>query len=74
MVVLSTDSLYGASKIYRIEDGVLRGLTINRVGQRFDEQGRQELIVDGVIFAPDDLILDSRLSQAIDGLEVEVKQ
>lgn len=74
VVVLSTDSLYGASKIYRIEDGVLRGLTINRVGQRFDEQGRQELIVDGVIFAPDDLILDSRLSQAIDGLEVEVKQ
>ena len=73
VAVISTDALYGADRVYRIEDDTLKAVSVTRLGQKLDPQGRQLLIVDGSAFSDGDRILSSRLPQAIHGLKVEVK-
>ncbi|MGI9319307.1 MAG: efflux RND transporter periplasmic adaptor subunit [bacterium] len=73
VVVLSTDALYGADRVYRVQDNTLRVLNVVRLGQRVDLDGRQLMILDGEPFSTGDMVLSSRLPQAIDGLEVKVR-
>ncbi len=74
VVMLSTDALYGANRVYRVQDNTLRVVNVVRLGQRQDEYGRQLMILDGTPFDSGDMVLSSRLPQAIDGLIVEPLQ
>jgi hypothetical protein len=74
VVMLSADALYGADRVYRVQDNALRVLNVVRLGQRQDEYGRQLMILDGEPFDSGDMVLSSRLPQAIDGLIVEPRQ
>ena len=73
-VVLSPDSLYGRDRVYRVQDSMLQLISVRRLGQLTDEKHRQMLIVAGDVFAAGDQILNSRLPQAVNGLEVKVMQ
>ncbi|MDD9856722.1 MAG: biotin/lipoyl-binding protein, partial [Gammaproteobacteria bacterium] len=74
VVLLSPDSLYGNARIYLVRDDKLQAKTVRRLGRieagAGDGAGRGEmlLIVAGDDFQAGDLILDSRLPQAINGL------
>jgi len=78
VVLLSPDSLYGRARIYLVRDARLHATTVRRLGRVDDGNGGDgdgdgvQLIVAGEAFAPGDMILDSRLPQAIDGLQVRV--
>ena len=73
-VVLSPDSLYGQDRVYRVLDNRLQLVSVRRLGQLTDDNHRQMLIVAGDVFAAGDQILNSRLPQAVNGLEVKVVQ
>jgi len=88
VVLLSPDSLYGNARIYLVRDQKLQAKTVRRLGRieagagdgagnndgAGDGAGRGEmlLIVAGDDFRAGDLILDSRLPQAINGLQVRI--
>lgn len=81
VVVLSPDSLYGGGRIYLVQDGRLQAKTVRRLGRinapsddAGDGDGGREtwLLVDGDDFEDGDMILDSRLPQAINNLQVRV--
>jgi multidrug efflux pump subunit AcrA (membrane-fusion protein) len=74
VVLLSTDALYGADRVYRVQEDILRSLKVRRLGQRQGPDGRQLMILDGKSFDDEDRVLSSRLPQAIDGLRVKIKQ
>jgi len=74
VITLSPDALYGADRVYRIKDDTLEAVMVKRLGQTFDQDGRQQLIVDGAVFADGDKVLSSRLPQAIEGLKVEIRE
>ncbi|MEJ2178518.1 MAG: HlyD family efflux transporter periplasmic adaptor subunit [Gammaproteobacteria bacterium] len=74
VVLLSTDALYGADRVYRVQDDTLRSLKVRRLGQRQGPDGRPLMILDGKSFESEDRVLSSRLPQAIDGLRVKTKQ
>lgn len=74
VVLLSTDALYGADRVYRVQDDILRSLKVRRLGQRQSPDGRPLMILDGESFDAEDMVLSSRLPQAIDGLRVKIKQ
>jgi len=74
VVLLSPDSLYGRERIYLVRDNVLQSSPVRRLGRLSDGRGEALLIVDGADFEEGDLILDSRLPQAINGLKVQVAQ
>lgn len=73
-VALSPDALYGSNLVYRIVDGTLRAQTIRRLGQTLGDESRVQMLVEGGVFEAGDLVLNSRLPQAIDGLKVNVEK
>lgn len=73
-VSLSADALYGSDRVYLVENGVLRGRTIERLGELVNDSGGQQLVVNGAAFEDGQQVLISRLPQAIDGLPVEVSK
>jgi len=79
VVLLSPDSLYGDARVYLVRDNRLQAKTVRRLGRLESVAGDGDgagdglqLIVDGADFVQGDMILDSRLPQAIDGLQVRV--
>lgn len=72
VVLLSPDSLYGRERIYLVRGDVLQSSPVRRLGRISDGRSEPLLIVDGADFEEGDLILDSRLPQAINGLKVQV--
>ena len=73
VVVLSPDSLYGRNLVYRVRDNMLQSKAVRRLGQLIDAEGRQMLIVAADAFENGDQLLNSRLPQAVSGLEVRVQ-
>ncbi len=74
VVLLSTDALYGADRVYRVQDNTLKSLRVLRLGQRRAADGRQLMILDGKSFSEGDMVLSSRLPQAIEGLQVKIRR
>jgi hypothetical protein len=74
VISLTPDALYGADRIYRVKEETLEAVTVTRLGQTVDQEGRQQLIIDGAVFEDGDRVLSSRLPQAIDGLKVRIKE
>ena len=72
-VLLDTDALYGSDLVYLIQDQVLVSRKVKVLGFRQSE-GDAKIIISGEGFSDTDVILSSRLPQAIDGLEVEVAE
>ena len=70
-VLVGLNALYGNRQVYLIEEGTLHSREIGLLGQRQDKTGTF-LILDGTDFQAGELILQSRLPQATDGLEVGV--
>ena len=71
VVALPADALYGDSRVYRIAGDQLQSLVVTRLGQQRGADGRRRLLLDGTAFEEGDLVMISRLPQAIDGLVVE---
>jgi multidrug efflux pump subunit AcrA (membrane-fusion protein) len=71
-VALSINAAYSANRVYKVVEGVLQAVTVQRFGQRIDGDGNALIIIEGSPFSSGDLVLSSRLPQAIDGLKVEI--
>ena len=72
-VLLDTDALYGSDLVYLVQDQVLVSRKVKVLGFR-QSDGDSKIIISGDGFSDTDVILSSRLPQAIDGLEVEVAE
>ena len=71
VVAIPPDALYGDDRVYRIVGGRLESRAVTRLGLRRDAEGGRQLLLDGAAFEEGDLVMVSRLPQAINGLEVE---
>jgi len=65
-------ALYGMDRVYRIEEGHLQSVPIQRVGEVERENGKNSLLIRSEALKPDDLIAATQLPNAITGLRVEV--
>ncbi|MBX2867240.1 MAG: HlyD family efflux transporter periplasmic adaptor subunit [Acidiferrobacterales bacterium] len=72
-VALSPEALYGSNLVYRIIDGALKAQSVERLGQTLGGPNGGRMLVRGDVFDTGDLVLDSRLPQAIDGLRVTIE-
>jgi RND family efflux transporter MFP subunit len=65
-------ALYGMDRVYRIDEGHLQSVTIERVGEIEREAGKNSLLIRSDALSPGDLIAATQLPNAITGLRVEV--
>lgn len=66
-----TSALYGRDRVYRIQQGVLQPVKVELLGE-FEQHQQPGFLLRADVLAEGDLLLASRLPQAIEGLAVEV--
>jgi multidrug efflux pump subunit AcrA (membrane-fusion protein) len=65
-------SLYGTSRIYRVENERLTAVTVKKMGNQFRE-GKQFILVRSEALKAGDQIITTQLPHALTGLKVEVR-
>jgi multidrug efflux pump subunit AcrA (membrane-fusion protein) len=71
VVQLSPDALYDRSRVYVVNNSVLESRGVNSVGEIVGANGRSLILLDGDAFEEGELVMTSRLPQAVSGLTVE---
>jgi len=70
-VALPRDALYGTDRIYKIEAGKLKPVTVNLVGEKRQDAGGQ-LLVQSKQLREGDRVLVTKFANAMEGLPVKV--
>ena len=71
IVALPFNALYGLDHVYRLKDGYLQSVSIERVGESTNEQGQKQLLLRSQNLQQGDQIVSTQLPNAITGLRVE---
>jgi HlyD family secretion protein len=73
-LLLPFEALYDIARIYRIDDGRMRALDVERLGDARFPDGRRGVLVRSDALADGDRIVITQLAQAMDGLRVQVPE
>jgi multidrug efflux pump subunit AcrA (membrane-fusion protein) len=71
IVALPFNALYGLDHVYRLKDGYLQSVAIERVGESTNDQGQKQLLLRSQDLRQGDQIVSTQLPNAITGLRVE---
>lgn len=71
VIALPFSALYGLDRVYVVDDGHLKAITIERVGEVMFEDNTQRLLIRADDIQTGDLIVTTQLPNAITGLAVE---
>jgi len=71
LLALPPQALYGLNRIYRVVDGRLEGIQVERIGSRTDPQGNTRILVRSPQISSGDSIVITQLPNAIPGLKVK---
>ncbi len=69
-VAVPVQAVYGQRRLFVVEDGVLVGIEVERLGETTDSAGRLRLLVRSPVLVDGVRILSSQLSNAVTGLRV----
>ncbi len=68
---IPVSSLYGTNRIYRVKDGRLTTINIEKLGGQI-KQGKQQVLIRSDRLKPGDEIITTQLPHAVSGLKVRV--
>ncbi len=68
------ESLFGRDRVFRVVDGRLESLQVERLGDFIDADGNTLALIRSDAIAAGDTLIATRLPNAVDGLRVEVEQ
>jgi len=72
VIEIPFSALYGMDRVYRIDDGHLQSVAVERVGEIERENGKNSLLIRSEALELGDLIAATQLPNAITGLRVKV--
>lgn len=73
-IAVPAEALYGRDRLFKMVDGRMRSVTVERVGERLLADGRSEVLVRSSELLPQDQIIVTKLSTATDGLLVRIPE
>ncbi len=71
VIALPFNALYGLDHVYRLKDGYLESVKIERIGEYTTEKGDKQLLLRGDELSQGDQLVSTQLPNAITGLRVE---
>ncbi|MCP3869726.1 MAG: biotin/lipoyl-binding protein [Gammaproteobacteria bacterium] len=71
-VVLPFSAVYGNQRLYKLEQGRMRGIRVETLGSTMDDRGGERLLLRASQLKRGDLMVVTHLPNAIDGLRAEV--
>lgn len=72
LIAVPVQSIYDSNKVFRVQDGRLQAMRVERVGEYQSASDGYRLLVRDAALNPGDLIITTQLPRAIDGLLVEI--
>lgn len=72
-VVVPFEALFGRDQVFRIVDGRLESLSVERLGEFVTDDGETRALIRSPDIRDGDTLLATRLPNAVDGLRVEVQ-
>ncbi|MCP1676492.1 multidrug efflux pump subunit AcrA (membrane-fusion protein) [Natronocella acetinitrilica] len=69
-VLLPFEALYETTRIYRVRDGRMEAVSIERIGEARMPDGRRGVLVRSDVLQDNDLVVVTQLPQAMEGLSV----
>ncbi|MDH3375423.1 MAG: efflux RND transporter periplasmic adaptor subunit [Gammaproteobacteria bacterium] len=66
-------ALYGRDRIYKMDDGRLKGVAVERVGDYVDGDGNSKVLIRSGGIDDGDQVVISQLPNAVDGLRIEAR-
>lgn len=72
VVALPFEAVYGINRIYKLIDGRMKGLTIERVGEQVTPTGESQILIRSPELQVGDQVIITQLPNAMDGLKVQV--
>lgn len=73
-VVLPFEALYDANRVYRIRDGRMQPVAVERIGQVRRANGERGVLVRAPELASGERVVSTQIPQAMDGLRVRVTE
>ncbi|NJN45461.1 MAG: HlyD family efflux transporter periplasmic adaptor subunit [Candidatus Competibacteraceae bacterium] len=70
LVALPSSALYGLDRVYRLTDGRLAGVTVERVGERYNPDGSAQVLIRSPALQIGDQLITTQLPNAVEGLKV----
>lgn len=74
VIEIPPSALYGLDRVYLIQDGHLKSVAVERVGEVTHADGQNSLLIRSKLLAEGDKIAITQLPNAITGLRVEVAE
>ncbi|ARN72935.1 efflux RND transporter periplasmic adaptor subunit [Oceanicoccus sagamiensis] len=72
VIAVPAEAIYGNNNVYRVIDGRMQMLEVNRLGESRLPDGRTQVLIRSDQFNPGDQIITTKLSNATDGLLVKI--
>lgn len=73
-VILPLQALYGLDRIYRLDEGRMTALEVERIGEYRAPDGRVQVLVRSEALQAGDQIVTTQLPNAVNGLKVKVME
>jgi len=74
VVALPFEAVYGTDRIYKLVDGRMRKVTIERVGEIMTDNGESKILVRNADLHAGESVVITQLPNAMDGLKVKVQR
>lgn len=74
VAAIPAQSIYGQNRVYRVHNGRLQSIMIQRIGQWIDADGNSLTLVSGEQLQEGDLVMTTQLPNAVTGMLVEVNE
>jgi multidrug efflux pump subunit AcrA (membrane-fusion protein) len=72
VVALPFEAVYGTNRIYKLVDGRMQGLAVERVGEQVMSSGESTILVRSAELIAGDQVIVTQLPNAMDGLKVKL--
>jgi HlyD family secretion protein len=72
VVALPFEAVYGTNRIYKLKDGRMKGLTVERVGEQMTADGKSYILVRSSELQQGDKVIITQLPNAMEGLKVRL--
>ena len=70
VIAVPAEAIYGSDRLYKVVDGRMQMVAVERVGETLAANGTSQVIVRSSALQSDDEIIVTKLSNAVDGLLV----
>jgi len=73
VIAVPLTALYGRDQIYKMDNGRLKGVRVERVGDYVDSDGNSQVLIRSDTISDGDELVISQLPNAVDGLRIEAR-